>query len=244
MGLYWKSRPVFNTSNMELKFEFGLWVKIILILGSEYPMERSNTWSNQIKTTLKFLWIHKKSELHKQASRWLQPEQRQKQNLNPENLLVQQQSYQCTKEDGLKLSHQNKNLASYDLSKKVISLLRHNPTLQREDGAIQFYKIKFHLRDYHLPIQNWSDDRWIACLAAGGGSNRRYQYCSDYLGSIIYLRALQGHSGGNLIDPTLQDIVVIGSGIFHHIYHIGCAFNLHSIINNGLIPGGQDLSRR
>ena len=27
-------------------------------------------------------------------------------------------------------------------------------------------------------------------------------------------------------------------------YHIGCAFNLHSIINNGLIPGGQGLSRR
>ena len=53
-----------------------------------------------------------------------------------------------------------------------------------------------------------------------------------------------GHSGNNLIDLTLQDNVVIGSGIFHHIYHIGCAFNLHSIINNGLIPGGQDLSRK
>ena len=37
---------------------------------------------------------------------------------------------------------------------------------------------------------------------------------------------------------------MIGSGIFHYIYHIGCAFNLHSIINNGLIHGGQDLSRR
>ena len=37
---------------------------------------------------------------------------------------------------------------------------------------------------------------------------------------------------------------MIGSGIFHYIYHIGCAFNLHSIINNGLIPGGQNLSRR
>ena len=37
---------------------------------------------------------------------------------------------------------------------------------------------------------------------------------------------------------------MIKSGIFHHIYHIGCAFNLHSMINNGLIPGGQDLSRR
>ena len=77
----------------------------------------------------------------------------------------------------------------------------------------------------------------------GGGSKRRYQYCPDDSGRILYLRALQGHSGNNLIDPTLQDNVVIGTGIFPYIYHVGCAFNLHSIINNGLIPGGQDLNR-
>ena len=137
------------------------------------------------------------------------------------------------------------DLESYDLSKKVVNLLRHNQKLHREeDGAIQFYKIKFHLRDHHPQIQNWSDDRWIACLAAGGGSKRRYQYCSDNLGSIIYLRALQGHSGSNLIDPTLQDNVLIGPGILPYIYHVGSNFNLHSIISNGLILGGQNLSRR
>ena len=38
--------------------------------------------------------------------------------------------------------------------------------------------------------------------------------------------------------------MVIGTGIFHYIYHVGCAFNLLSIVNNGLILGGQDLSRR
>ena len=137
------------------------------------------------------------------------------------------------------------DLDSYDLSKKVINLLRHNQTLHREeDGAIQFYKIKFHLRDHHSQIQNWSDDRWKACLAAGGGSKRRYQYCSDNLGTIIYLRALQGHSGSNLIDPTIQDNVLIGPGIFPCIYHVGSTFNLYSIVSNGLIPGGQILSRR
>ena len=137
------------------------------------------------------------------------------------------------------------DLNSYDLSKKVINLLRHNQTLHREeDGAIQFYNIKFHLRDHHPQIQNWSDDRWKACLAAGGGSKRRYQYCSDNLGTIIYLRALQGLSGSNLIDPSLQDNVLIGPGIFPYIYHVGCAFNLYSITNSGLVPGGQNLSRR
>ena len=96
------------------------------------------------------------------------------------------------------------NLASYDLSKKVISLLRHNQTLQREqDGAIEFYRIKFYLRNHSSQVQHWSDDRWKAFLAAGGGSKRRYQYCSDDSGTILYLHALQGHSGNNLIDPTM-----------------------------------------
>ena len=61
------------------------------------------------------------------------------------------------------------DLDSYDFSKKVINFLRHNQTLQRkDDGAIEFYKIKFHLRNHYSQIHNWSDDRWKACLAAGG----------------------------------------------------------------------------
>ena len=137
------------------------------------------------------------------------------------------------------------SLSAYEISKKVINLLRHNQTVQREDdGAVHFWRIKFHLRNQFSQISCWSDDRWKVCLAAGGGSKRRYQYCSDNSGRILYLRALQGHSGRNLIDPLLQDNVIIQRGLFHLIYHIGCAFNLHSIINNGLIPGGQDSSKR
>ena len=81
-------------------------------------------------------------------------------------------------------------------------------------------------------------------MAAGGGAKRRYQYCTDVSGIIIDFRALHGHSGRNLIDPSSEDNVLIQSGFFHYIYHIGCAFNFLSIINNGLIPGGQDLSKR
>ena len=56
----------------------------------------------------------------------------------------------------------------------------------------------------------------------------------------MYLRALQGPSGRNLIDPTLQDNVVIPSDFFQYIDHVGCAINLQSIINSGLIFGGQN----
>ena len=91
---------------------------------------------------------------------------------------------------------------------------------------------------------HWSDEKWKSSIAGGGRNKKKFQYCSDSSGTILYLRALQGHSGRSLIDPTLQDNVMIGTGIFHFIYHIGCAFNLHSIINSGLIPGGQNLSNR
>ena len=66
-------------------------------------------------------------------------------------------------------------LAAYDVSKKVISLLRHNQTLQREkDGAIQYWRMKFHLRNHSSQVQHWSDDRRKSCLAAGGSSKKRY----------------------------------------------------------------------
>ena len=118
------------------------------------------------------------------------------------------------------------------------------PEILMGQSIVQFWRIKFHLRNHSSQVQHWSDERWKSCLTAGGGSKRRYQYYSDNSCTNFYLRALQGPSGHNLIDPTLQDNVMIESGIFHHIYHIGCAFNLHSIINNGLIPRGQDSSRR
>ena len=64
------------------------------------------------------------------------------------------------------------SLSAYEVSKKVINLFRHNQTVQREDdGAVQVWRIKFHLRNQFPQNQYWSDDRWKVCLAAGGGSN-------------------------------------------------------------------------
>ena len=137
------------------------------------------------------------------------------------------------------------SLSAYEVSKKVIHLLRHSQQVHREeDGAVHFWSIKENLQNQFPQIPHWSDDRWKACLAAGGGAKRRFQYCTDDSGIIVYFRALQGHSGRNLIDLSFQDNVVIQGEFFQPVYHIGCAFNLHSIINSGLIPGGQNSSKR
>ena len=42
----------------------------------------------------------------------------------------------------------------------------------------------------------------------------------------------------------IQDSVIIQSNLFQYIYHVGCAFNLHSIISSGLILGSQSSSKR
>ena len=245
MGLYLKSQPVFQ--NYKHGIEIRIW---------SVGQDNSQSWVRISYGTIKYVIDSNQNNTEIPAD----PQQEQvpqtsikvvaarskaKAKPQPRALVGTTATIPMHERRWIDIEPSEPTLAAYDLSKKVINLLRHNQTLQREeDGAIEFWRIKCYLRNHSSQVQHWSDDRWKSCFASGGGSKRRYQYCSDNSGRILYLRALQGHSGNNLIDPTLQDNVVIESDIFHHIYHIGCAFNLHSIINNGLIPGGQDLSRR
>ena len=130
------------------------------------------------------------------------------------------------------------------MSKKLINLLRHGSLLREDDGAIEFWRIKDYLQNHFVHSRHWSDEKWKSSMARGGGNNKIFQYCTDSSGEILYLRALQGHSGRNLIDPSLQDNVLIPDDFFKYIYHVGCAISVHSIINSGLIPGGRKLSKR
>ena len=133
---------------------------------------------------------------------------------------------------------------AYPVAKRLNTLLRHGDLPREEDGAIEFSRLKDDLQDKFEYSQHWSDDVWMNKMKGGGGNNKRFPYCTDSSGQeILYLRALQGHSGRNLIDPSLQDNVLIPNNFFEYIYHIGCAVNLHSITNSGLIAGGQISSR-
>ena len=73
--------------------------------------------------------------------------------------------------------------------------------------------------------RHWSDEKWTNIMARGGGNKEIFQYCTDSSGEILYLRALQSHSGRNLKDPSLQDNVLIPDDFFKYIYHVGCAIN-------------------
>ena len=123
------------------------------------------------------------------------------------------------------------SISDYSVSMKLIHLLRHGSLPREDDGAIELWRIKDNVQKHFLYCHHWSDEKWKSSMAGGRGEKRRFQYCSDSSGTILYLRVLQSHSGRSLNDPSFQDNVIIPGGFFKYIYHVGCAINLHSNIH-------------
>ena len=136
----------------------------------------------------------------------------------------------------------------YEVSKAIIRLLRHiQSVLRGSDGAIHYSDIIDECRKKKYDdASQWLLEDWISTLAKGGGAKTRSQHCVNPNSSshFLYLRTIQGHSGGNAVDPALEDNVLLPKGFTEYIYHVGNANELNSIIRNGLIPGGKSLKRR
>ena len=81
----------------------------------------------------------------------------------------------------------------------------------------------------------------ISTLAKGGGAKKRFQHCVNphSFNQFLCLRAIQGHSGENAVDPTLQDKVLLPKGFTEYIIHVGNVSEVHSTIRCGLISGGK-----
>ena len=109
----------------------------------------TSMWSILITT----IQIHVKNKRHKRVSRLLQPSkakakpQKRKPVDVPSIIPMHERKW-------IDIEPSEPSLAACEVSKKVISLLRHNQTVKREeDGAIQFWRIKFHLRNQFSQVQ-------------------------------------------------------------------------------------------
>ena len=138
------------------------------------------------------------------------------------------------------------NSRSYEVAKKMHTSLRHEPLPSEGDCAIEFRRLKLKFPSIFSTSPHWSIRSWKSHLERSGGDKKRFQYCADiHDDAILYLRAIQGHSGGNPIDPPLQDNVMIPSDFLKYIYHVENSHDLHSIISSGLrqeeeMPKGND----
>ena len=246
----WMSQPVTCKVNMEWKLELNLWTKTILTRGSEFLMawtSWSQTWSTKSTTTTsrKPLIRRRKHLRWKRKYLHMQADQRLKQKpRRPSTTCSSTRTVPIRERIWTDIEPGTQSNQAYPVAKRLNTLLRHGQLPREEDGAIEFWRLKDDLRNQFEYSQYWSDEMWKSKMAGGGDNKKRFQYCTDSSGQeILYLRALQGHSGRNSIDPTLQDNVLIPNDFSEYSYHIGCAISLHSITNSGFIAGGQKSSR-
>ena len=237
---YWKLQLVTCTVSTELKSGLCLWTK-----DSSHPWVRISHGLNKLVTNLN----NKEQDDNEQETSEMQFEDyalktnarafasRSKAQAKPQRRTSASSSTKTFDVEPGKCSH-----SDYPVSNKLIYLLRHGSLPRDNDGVIEFWR-KDYLQDHFVFCHHWPDEEWKSSMA-GGGHKKRFQYCADFSGTMLYLRTLQGHSGRNLIESSLQDNVVIPDGFFKYMYRVGCAINLHSIINSGLIPGGQHSSNR
>ena len=125
-------------------------------------------------------------------------------------------------------------------------LLRNETSIPREDdGAVRFDDILEEFKARFKDSLQWPIEDWTTIQAKGGGQKNRFQYClnPDSSDNFLYFRAIQGHSGRNVVDPSLQDNVLLPEHFTEYIHHIRNAIELYSMIRSGLIPGGKSLKR-
>ena len=75
--------------------------------------------------------------------------------------------------------------SDFEVSKKLIHLLRHGSLHRESDGAIEFWRIKDNLQEHFPYCPHWSDSKWKKSMA-GGGNKNRYQCCTDSSGMMVY----------------------------------------------------------
>ena len=120
--------------------------------------------------------------------------------------------------------------------------LRHSQNVHREeDGAVQFWRIKENLQNQFPHSLHFSDSKWKVCLA-GGGNERRFQYCTDSSGKMCISELFKDIQDAILL--ILRYRTMWSFSATSPSTYVGCAFNLHSIISSGLIPVGQSVSKR
>ena len=69
------------------------------------------------------------------------------------------------------------------------------------------------------------DDDWINHIWKGS-SKTQFQCCKNFCNDLLYIRAIQGHTGRELFEPELMGHVAIPFNWKQFLFHRGCSFNL------------------
>ena len=189
-------------------------------------------WLEQLQ---KFLMMCLKNKSYNWRWRILHAGQRQKQNRKEGHLLAFHQGHSMNEKELDWYWTRNCSLVAYQVSKKVIHPLRISQKVRPEDdGAVHFWRIKEHLQSlFH---------KFLIDLAIDG--NHAWKQEEDRKGDTSTVLMFQEKFFTSELFKDIQDAILL---IFHWrrmwwftadssimcIFHIGCVFNLHSVINCG-----------
>ena len=132
------------------------------------------------------------------------------------------------------------------VSKLVLRLVRHYDQHEREtDGAVHWDSMGPKLRKTFQKVgrHKFSDSDWFLYLYTGSNKTR-FKYCKNSRDVLLYIRAFQGHTGGNVIAPELMGHVAIPDKWKEFLFHRGCSYDVISILKSGLITGETRKLRR
>ena len=102
----------------------------------------------------------------------------------------------------------------FELSKKMTRLLRHDPTVHREHGAVEF-SILAPMVSFKIDVFSVLVTSNMAKLFPQKEVVFRKVFSNVWIDTLLTpsytFEATQGHPGGKHIDPTLQDNVLLPS---------------------------------
>ena len=93
---------------------------------------------------------------------------------------------------------------SFPFSSEVVNILRHCPNLWEDDGATSWNVLVGFCSEAFPETKTWTSKDWLSSPEQGA-TKVRFEYCLDNNDDVQYMRAIQGHSGGERIDPKLQN---------------------------------------
>ena len=73
-----------------------------------------------------------------------------------------------------------------------------------------------------------------------GNNKSMFQHCKNSRDVFLYIRAIQGHTGGNVIAPELMGHVTIPYKWKDFLFHRGCSYDATSILKSGLVAAGRE----
>ena len=235
----WKLQPVICTVNMELRSESCLWAETIFTPGSEFLMDQISLWWMWTTMTQKFRKISSKNMRYNWMRKILHADQRVKQKPQRRGLAGSSPRIVPLQEGIGSILNQGNILSEYEVSNKVIHLLRHSQKVHREeDGVFHFWRIKQQSSESSPTI--YYSLVWLTSMESMFGCKRKSKKEIPVLYWWFRNNCLFPSSSRTLRTQScrsfsLQDNVVIPIKFSLYICHVGCAFNLHSTTSSGLI---------